>query len=383
VATKHEPAVRYVLDFLNSLVPEATVRLRPDARFIIDVGGEYEEVWFSEAEMEDFEMALERFQGTNYFHTLENRIRFRVFVALGSKGLIPKIRISDQLLQEKGEWLKTVHTDVEFDGEFSKALYEGLGILSKSIELKLASGLTLPEVQKEKRVVESLRGYYEDKGHLNSTGAGLESLSYLKAAAVCILMAKEKSRAAVNIPRLRKALDAEIYGLVARIRDEPFLDIKLPEAIHDYAIQQGGTTTAKTPTYVRETTTDEQQDRLDKLLERLDPRLAKRRKGAWDVLRSANPDRLSQAANSMVELLDQVIGQTCAGQPLPDFLKVQYETHEETAWIEATRKWISQTKSNLHRVKHHVEYKDERLAEALLTNAETIMVVLLEARTAS
>ena len=206
----------------------------------------------------------------------------------------------------------------------------------------------------------------------------MESLSYLKAAAVCAIMEKEKARREAEIPRLRKAIDREIYSIVSRIRDDPFRDVKLPEAIHDYAIQQGAPNTPKTPKYVREVVPDPEQSKLDKLLDRLDPRLRRRREGAWEALSSNNPDRLSQAANSMVELLDQVIGQVCKDIDLATFLTTKYQTHQKTEWVGATRKWIGRTKDNLHSTKHHVDYQSEQLTKALLTTAESIILVILE-----
>src|SRR5207244_11497835 len=46
------------------------------------------------------------------------------------------------------------------------------------------------------------------------------------------------------------------------------------------------------------------------------------------ALLSNNPDRLSQAANSMVELLDQVISQVCEGTDLAAYLKAKYRSEE-------------------------------------------------------
>jgi|GEM_PF-1542608 hypothetical protein len=206
----------------------------------------------------------------------------------------------------------------------------------------------------------------------------MENLSYLKAAAVCVIMEKEKAKQEADIPRIRKALDAEIYSIVSGIRDDPFRDIKLPEAIHDYAIQQGPGNTPKRPKYVREAVPDEEQSKLDKLLDHLDPRLRRRREGAWEALRSDNPDRLSQAANSMVELLDQVITQVCKDTELATFLTRKYQTHQKTEWVDATRKWIRETKDNLHSAKHHVDHQSEQLTKALLTTAESILLIILE-----
>lgn len=378
MAERFEQSSRYITEFLKWLAPEATVKQLPEFIFRIDFRDERTDVRFDRSEMEDFEVALEKFQNTNYFHTLENRIRFRIFIALGAKGLIPYLQISAELLREKGEWLKNIRTDVAFDSDFCTVLHQGLKLLSASITKTLASGLNLPEVEAEKRVIESLLGFYKEKGHLNSTGARMESLSYLKAAAVCTIMEKEKAKREADIPRVRKAIDADIYSVVSVIRDDPFRDIKLPEAIHDYVIQHGAASTPKTPKYVRQAVPDPEQSKLDILLEKLDPRLKRRREGAWEALLSDNPDRLSQAANSMVELLDQVISQICKDTDLATFLTMKYQTHQKTEWVNATRKWIQQTKDNLHSAKHHVDHQSEQLTKALLTTTESIILVMLE-----
>jgi Predicted pPIWI-associating nuclease len=378
MADRFERSTRYIIDFLKWLAPEASVKELPDFTFRINLQEETTDVRFDRSEMDDFEIALERFQNTAYFHTLENRVRFRFFVALGSKGLIPYVAISSELLREKGEWLKSLRTNVKFDPEFSAILYQGLKLLAVSIGKTLASGLKLPDVEAEQSVVANLTSYYEEKKHLNSTGASMESLSYLKAAAVCVIMEKEKSRGAAKIPRVRKAVDAEIYSIVSMIRDDPFRDIKLPEALHDYVLQHGEIAPSKTPAFVRQTAPDPEQTKLDELLQRLDPKLRRRREGAWAALQSENPDRLSQAANSMVELLDQVIGQVCKDVDLATFLTKKYQTNQKTEWMNATRKWIQQTKDNLHSTKHHVDHQSEQLTKALLTTAENVILVLLE-----
>lgn len=378
MAEQFDRSTRFIVDFLKWLAPEATVKQMPDHTFRINFREEQTDVRFDRSEIEDFEIALEKFRNTAYFHTMENRIRFRFFIALGLKGLIPYLPISSELLKEKGEWRKNLRTDVAFDPEFSANLHQGLKLLAASLGKTLASGLRLPDVEAEKKAIDSLVGYYEEKGHLNSTGASMESLSYLKAAAVCAIMEKEKSRAGASVPRVEKAIDVEIYSIVSAIRDDPFRDIELPEALHDYVLQRGEVAPTKTPAFVRQATPDPEQTKLDELLERLDPRLRRRREGAWAALRSENPDRLSQAANSMVELLDKVIGQVCKDTDLATFLTKKYQTHQKTEWVNATRKWIQQTKDNLHSAKHHVEHQSEQLTKALLTTTESIILVILE-----
>jgi hypothetical protein len=370
--------VQYVTNFLKWLAPDATGRMLPEQSLRIYLHDDRLDVPFDKAELEDFEVAQERFQNTNYFYTLENRIRFRIFIALGREGLIPYVSISSELLQERGEWLKSVRTDLRLDNAFSAVLHRGLTVLFESISKTLASGLKLPEVEAEKETVDILRRFYDEHGHLSSPGVEAENLSYLKAAAVCAIIEKEDAKQKADIPRVRKAIDGEIYSIVARIRDDPFRDIKLPEAMHDYALRRGAAATSKTPIYVREIVETEEQSKLDVLLDRLDPRLRRRREGAWGALRSQNPDRLSQAANSMVELLDQVIGQACEGTDLATFLTTKYQTHQKTEWVTATRQWIGRTKDNLHSTKHHTDHQSEQLTKALLTTSESILLVLLE-----
>ncbi len=127
----------------------------------------------------------------------------------------------------------------------------------------------------------------------------------------------------------------------------------------------------------REVDPGKEQSKLDGFLDRLDPRLRRRRDGAWAALGSDNPDRLSQSANSMVELLDQVIGQVCRGIDLATFLKNKYP-NQKTEWVGATRQWIGRTKDNLHSAKHHVDIQSEQLTKALLTTTENILLLILE-----
>src|SRR6266702_1235534 len=164
MADRFERSTRYIVDFLKWLAPEATVKPLPDHAFRINFREEQTDVRFDRSEMEDFEIALEKFQNTAYFHTMENRIRFRFFIALGLKG-----------------------------------------------------------------------------------------------PAVCAIMEKEKSRAGATLPRVRKAIDVEIYSIVSAIRDDPFRDIKLPEALHDYVLQRGEVAPTKTPAFVRQATPDPEQ----------------------------------------------------------------------------------------------------------------------------
>ncbi len=129
----------------------------------------------------------------------------------------------------------------------------------------------------------------------------------------------------------------------------------------------------------------EDGDELDMLLDGIAPALKKKRAGAWQTFNSNNPDRLSQAASSMVELLSQVIQRACKGKKLGEFLKVKCRDElwgvfgkEETKWVEVTVKWISETKDKLERVKHHADYRSENIAKTLLISCERVILIVLE-----
>jgi hypothetical protein len=122
----------------------------------------------------------------------------------------------------------------------------------------------------------------------------------------------------------------------------------------------------------------EEKGKIDELLDQLDPNLKAKRIGAWQTFKSDNPDRFSQAANSMVELLNQVISQLCKGSTFAEYLAQRFESDKNIKWVESTRKFIGDTKSNLHRIKNHKDYHNENMVETLLSVTERLIHMLLE-----
>ena len=379
-------AVKFVFNVLNDLDNKTEVIFNHDSvklciyRFKIISNCKEINLEFSRALMDDFEVASEKHKGTDYYYTLENAIRFDIYIALGSKGLITDFDISSELLNEKGQWSESLSITVTFDNNMCQILNDGLRRLSSFLEQIVSEhDLELKDLKAEKEYIDGLIQYNENHGHLNSGGAGIESLGYLKAAALCEIIEKEKQKSQTIISSVKKEIDKEIYRIVQILRQAPFLGIKLPECIHDYFDANKGIETQEVPEKPQIGIGYQTQDKLNNLLDNLDPNLKKKRIGSWMAFNSTrNPDRLSQSANSMVELLDKVIGQLCINKKLSEYLEKKYGTSEETQWIDATRKWISETKSKLQRVKHHPDYQAEILARTLLTTAETIMMALLE-----
>lgn len=375
--TENKQATDYVLNFVSELLPHAQITITHDYQCTIRPEDDQVRVYIGRDLIEDFGEALKKDSRNNYFYTIENRIRFKIYEELGGKGLIPGFDICSAILEEKCVWLKKIRTSVSFDKNFCKVLSNGLNLLSDALGSILASSdIELAEIEADKKIVDILIGYYEAKGHLTTDDAEIESLTFLKAAAVCTIMELDKKKRESNIPRVKKGYDKEIYAIVSKLRREPFRDIQLPECIHEYsAYKKAGSGQQDVKLATTEVV---DADKLDILLEKLDPRLKRRRQGAWQAFRSENPDRLSQAANSMVELLDQVIGQVCQDTALATYLEKKYHSSKDTKWVGVTRNWISETKSYLHRIKHHVDEQSVQLTEKILLGAENIMLVVLE-----
>ena len=64
MAKPFEKSVRYIKEFIKSLAPDAKVQQVPEFTFRLDLHDDRMEVRFDRSEMEDFEVALDRFKNT-------------------------------------------------------------------------------------------------------------------------------------------------------------------------------------------------------------------------------------------------------------------------------------------------------------------------------
>lgn len=371
---------QYILDFLRNLTSLFKVDYFYSAseswvyKFIIEYNNERLEIEFGAEIIDDFDVALKKGFKDNYFNVLESKIKFTSLIAIGEKGWLPNYLVSRDFLNEKREWLSEFNLPVEFNPELTESLYNGLNKINKSLENILQnSDLEVEAIKNDKYRIQKSIDYYERKGTLNDI-ISIETLSYLKASLLAEIIFLENKKKSESINRIKAEYDKKIYKLVRELRCTPFLDVKLPECINEYIIDIHSPEKIEKQISVPDYTNVE----LDKLLEKLDSRLPPKRTGAWETFHSNNPDRFSQSANSMVELLDQVIRLTCVDLSLDNYLRNKFGDIEEIKWAEATRKWISETKSKLNKVKHHIGYNNESLAKHLLTSSESIIFLLLK-----
>lgn len=357
--------VDYFFSASQSWVHKFTVEYNNE-RLIIEHGSEI---------IDDFDVALQKGFKDNYFYALESKLKFNSLIPIGEKGWLTNYFISNDFLYEKREWLSKFNLPIEFSSDLTESLYSGLIRLRDFLESVLEKAeLEIEAIKNDKYRIQFSINYYEKNGNLNDRMISIDTLSYLKAALLAEIIFYERKKRFANLSRIKVEYDKKIYKLVRELRCTPFLEVKLPECIYEYYSNFQSPRELKSQTSPKEYSNHE----LDDLLSKLDPRLSKKRQGAWQTFKSSNLDRLSQSANSMVELLDKVIGLVCGDLSFDNYLKNKFNDVETVKWVEATRKWVSETKSKLHRVKHHIEYTDEMIAEKLLSSAETIIYILLK-----
>ena len=110
-----------------------------------------------------------------------------------------------------------------------------------------------------------------------------------------------------------------IFEVAAPFQMQPCNRIKLPAAKEDYVARE------KSAVDTSQRGLRQHAD-VEALLEALEPRLRDRWVGAWQALDSDNADGVSQAANSMVEVLDKVIGKVVGEQTFEEYLNSRFPT---------------------------------------------------------
>ena len=357
--------------FIRGLMPRAEVSRVGNEHLRVKNGTDNIRLIFDRDRLDDFEVVLGGSQSRPYSSGVKNDLYYPVYVALGMKGMISDFRIFSLLLhEEERDWLVGCQVpEMRFNAEVAKPLYESLIDLQSSLRLTLESDVEIPEVKAELRIVESLTNYYEEHQHLDCRDVHLESLSYLKAAALLWIQRLQALKFGSPSLRAKLAYDKKIYGVMQDFWvATPYNRIALPPAIHDLVAQRNRS-------IARPQLTHRPHVDIGSMLEKLDVRLRDRWRGAWAALQSDNPDRVSQATNSMVEVMNQVIDRVRGPKEFQDYLKDLFP--DQAGVVMATRKWISEVKNGLQGVKHHPTEQAPQLAEDLMHQAEWIANLLL------
>jgi len=233
-------AVRYIIQLINKLRPDVKIKssvINDDYQFYFQINKQRFNIIFDRDLIEDFEVALEKYVETSYYFTIENAVKFQVYIYLGQKGLISDFNISTEILNERRDWAEDVRLNVSFDKNICQIMNSGLIKLSQFLQDTIAKykDLELPSYKEDKEYVDSLIEYYKKKSSFDSTGVSARSLAYLKAAILCEIIDMENRRREESLTRVRKEIDRKIYEVVSIMRKAPFLEISLPECVYEYA----------------------------------------------------------------------------------------------------------------------------------------------------
>lgn len=238
-------AVEYIGDLIQNLgtrvskeiVIEATEYIPFQYLFRVAVGDKSIIVEFDRHLIDDIDIALEQYRDTSYFNTLESNVIFQVLIELGVRGFLGNFPISDEIVNDKRDWIKNYQVETHYSPEMTELFYEGLLQLTKFFETQIKKHERLkipyPEINENKKWAESLIGYYNQHKHLNSSGVQIKNLQFLKAASIIRIMDFEKLRENERAPTTWKALNNRIYDIVIELRKDPFLEIQPPEFIND------------------------------------------------------------------------------------------------------------------------------------------------------
>lgn len=235
----NQQALDYIIEIIKKLEPLIEVRTfqkdHYNHHFISEFRDETVEIVFGRDTIDDFQSLMNGNKNSDQYKGIETFIKFRVYIALGKAGLIPYFSIAKQLLEEKREWSKNLSISFSRQewlyGEFG----QGLKKLARFLDNIIEKYGVQPELQKEKEDIIKLLSYYNKNKTFTSSGVTETSLGYLKAAAVVMILEKEKERLEIKVPRILHAKNKEIYKIVEELRKDIFLQIKMPDCVFDYA----------------------------------------------------------------------------------------------------------------------------------------------------
>jgi hypothetical protein len=368
----HQRSVDLLKTFLEGLIRGAAVKSNQDySQLAVAVGGKTLFLPLGRSQLDDLGEALSNDDlPVTYRNGIKLDAMLSSLVYIGTQGLAIDVDIRKVMLTDlPRDWsLAFSIRPTVFVAETAKNIYEGVTTLNSLAARQLAeAGGSEESLQHDREILDSIKAHYETRGHLNDIEVRGESLQYIKAAIGVCLLALEQRKAKVAAARVKEAQSKKIFEMFGEFWvSHPYNRIPLPQIFRGYMASQH-----------LEPERPQIGPSIDigPLLRPIDPRLEDRWQGAWESLRSNNPDRVSQAANSMVEVLDKVIGSVCGERQFKQVLAERYPKQQEV--IETSRKYIAALKETLHSVKHETNEQKIHTAEDLIHAAEGVIRTLL------
>ena len=228
----------YITNFIKTMFPRAEVQFydkRSICTVVIAINNQEVDFDLTRGNFNDLENAFDGKIEKDQSLSLKNVLKYRIYVLLGKKGLIPEVDIANEVLVEEREWLDNFNIKLVLPIWLYEVFYSGLKKLSSFLEKIIKeSTMSLSEIEEEKSKIEKLIKYFEQNHTFDEESASNESLGFFKAGAVCEIIDLQKQKRAQKIPRIKIKIDNKIYNIVEELRKNPFPQIKMTECVYDY-----------------------------------------------------------------------------------------------------------------------------------------------------
>jgi len=375
----YSKATAFITDFARSLLPQAEI-VFSHGKLKVASEGKHFSLPFTREDLDDLEPVLDGDLPTKYSDGMKSKIQLQIYLAFFQEGFIPNVKLSKVMLEEKRDWTNAIRAGVHFDDKVAARLYRGLQALESYLDQTLQKHGEIEGVRKDLEAIRVLTTWYQENNNLHIGMLDREALSLLKGAAVIAIMELEDKKGTSTAKRVTSSYDADILSMVQEFESRPYDRIKLPGVLFEYLGDNVPTPRTSVPVSTAPRQVVATASGLDDLLRSVNPRLIDRRCGAWLTLNSDNPDAVSQAVNSMVEIMSEVINfvrKRAGNPPLKDILPTILSSEGQSDWVLATHKWICETKSALQSVKHNTAAQSRHIASAAMTAAELVVLILL------
>lgn len=372
-------AKSFIIGVLESLVPRAEQPMFSNGGLHFAVDHERYSIPYTREDLDDLEEVLDGNLSTKYSDGLESAIRMRAYIWLFEAGLIPDVKLSQVMLNEKRDWFNARQMGTHFDDQTAERLNHGLQTMDTYLSKTLQQHGEIEGVRKDLDAIRVLTNWYQNNKHMHFGMLDREALSFLKGAAVLAIADLEDKRGTSSDRRVKAKYNADILSMVRQFESAPYDRIRLPTVVFDYVENNIPTAKNHVPLPLTPPPALASSD-IDELLRTINPRLVQRRQGAWQTLRADTLDSVSQAVNSMVEVLGEVIKsvrERHGGAPLEEILPTILSSDSQSEWVQATYRWITHTKATLQGIKHNPTVQQKHIAAAAMAAAELIVPVLL------
>jgi hypothetical protein len=372
-------ATAFITDFAKSLLPRTEI-VFGHGQLKVASGDKHFSMPFTREDLDDLEPVLDGDLPTKYSDGMKSRIQLQIYLALFHEDMIPNVKLSKVMLEEKRDWTNAIRAGTHFDDKVAAHLYHGLQTLESYLDQTLQKHGEIQGVRKDLESLRVLTLWYQNNKHLHIGMLDREALSFLKGAAVLAIMELEDKKGTSSAKRVIESYNADILTIAQEFESRPYDRIKLPAVLFEYLEDNIPTARTSVPVSAAPRPMVVAASDLDDLLRSVNPRLVDRRHGAWQTLNSDNPDAVSQAVNSMVEVMGEVISfvrKRAGNPPLKDILPTILSSEGQSDWVLTTHKWISETKSALQSVKHNTAAQSKHIASAAMRAAELVVLILL------